>query len=946
MSNKKQNRLALILFVGSASILFALAIYTSVMMDSISTFLKADIQERLLSVSRLAALQVTPEELAQLDSPDDVGTPLFADVKERLMAFGEENDIVFVYYMRKTDEGLYRFIVDNDTTADTVDLTTEPIEAEPGPDLASEGTPTTSGIENYSVGYEGLLSAFAPVYGRQGEVVAVVGVDISDEQILAVSNLTRTLIILLIVSALFVVASGLTNVYLHVRRQNRLSSNLEQQKLMADISQSFISDEPIGILIEDALRNVGTFLRADRCLISTIGDPRAMHPTDEHSTDDANESTEDALRLTHLWSASEDLRETQASAQASDVLRALSGDVFPSTTAEAEAVPPFSYNDLDGLGHADSAQRLLLERAGLKSFLMAPLYIKGRLWGILTIESHEQSRHWGDTESQLVTTVSSAIVGSISRDLIEKERTAALEHAMLASQAKGNFLSNMSHEMRTPMNAITGMSTIGLGATEIERKDYCFERIKDASIHLLGIINDVLDMSKIEANKLELSYVSFNFKRMIERVTSVIGFRVEERNLTLDIDLDDRIPENIVTDDQRLAQVITNLLSNAVKFTPEGGNISLDTALVGEEDGTLTLQVAVSDTGIGISAEQQSRLFTSFEQADSGTARRFGGTGLGLAISKRIVELMGGSIWIESELGKGSAFKFTIQVRRGKDEGHNYLPAEVNWDNVRILAVDDAEETREYFQNMAAKFNVSCDTASDGEEALASIAHSGSYDIYFIDLRMPDMDGIELTRRVKSDVDKNAMVIMATATDWSEIKGDAMEAGVDRYVQKPLSASSIADCLNELFSLNAQRQIGEQDTEPPDLSAYRVLIAEDMEINREIVAALLEPTGLQMECAENGEIALRMFEDDPTRYNLIFMDMQMPEMDGLEATRRIRALGSPQATGVPIVAMTANVFREDVESCFAAGMNDHVGKPLDLPEVISVLRKWLAPAGA
>jgi CheY-like chemotaxis protein len=305
---------------------------------------------------------------------------------------------------------------------------------------------------------------------------------------------------------------------------------------------------------------------------------------------------------------------------------------------------------------------------------------------------------------------------------------------------------------------------------------------------------------------------------------------------------------------------------------------------------------------------------------------------------------MGGSIWVESELGKGSAFKFTIQVRRGKDEEYRYLPADISWDTVRILAVDDADETREYFEQTAKRFGIACDTAADGAEALGAIAHAGSYDVYFIDWKMPEMDGIELARRIKAQFGEASVIILTSAVDWSEIESEAREAGVDRFLHKPLSTSSIADCLNELFAASAIQQTEREAEQLPDFSAYRVLLAEDIEINREIVLALLEPTGLNIECAENGAEALRLLSEDPTGYDLIFMDVQMPEMDGIEATQRIRALDAPRAQTIPIVAMTANVFREDVDNCMAVGMNDHVGKPLDLPEVLSVLRKWLVPS--
>jgi signal transduction histidine kinase/CheY-like chemotaxis protein len=515
---------------------------------------------------------------------------------------------------------------------------------------------------------------------------------------------------------------------------------------------------------------------------------------------------------------------------------------------------------------------------------------------------------------------------------------ASKEQAEESSRAKSDFLSNMSHEMRTPMNAIIGMTAIGKSAAGIERKDYAFGKIGDASTHLLGVINDILDMSKIEANKLELSGTDFNFEKMLRKTVNVINFRVEEKKQSLHVTIDKNIPDRLVGDDQRLSQVITNLLSNAVKFTPEKGSIRLDTHFIGEENGLCTIRFEVADTGIGISEEQQERLFTSFQQADSSTSRNFGGTGLGLAISKRIVEMMGGQIRIESELGKGAAFIFTVQALRGKAERRSLLNPGVNWANIRVLAVDDDPEVREYFKEVAKGLGIACDVVSGGEEAAALLKQNTCHDIYFIDWKMPGMNGIELTRRIKEGRKDNSVVTIISSTEWSVIADEAKAAGVDRFLPKPLFPSDIADCINECLG----GHVHAEDARPgvPDVfKGRRVLLAEDVEINREIVVSMLEPTELEIDCAENGAEALRLFSENPERYDMIFMDMQMPEMDGLEASRRIRALESPKR--IPIIAMTANVFREDIERCLAAGMDDHVGKPLDMDTVLDKLRRYL-----
>ena len=404
-------------------------------------------------------------------------------------------------------------------------------------------------------------------------------------------------------------------------------------------------------------------------------------------------------------------------------------------------------------------------------------------------------------------------------DAINRQNNELLDlkiKAEAANRAKSDFLANMSHEIRTPLNAITGMTAIAKSAKDPEKMNNALGKIEDASVHLLGVINDILDMSKIEADKLELSPAVFNFKEMIQNVVSIVNFKVIEKQQVLDIKIDDMIPDILVCDDQRLSQVIANLLSNAVKFTPDKGVISLEAILAGREDNVYTVQFRVTDTGIGISEEQQKKLFTSFGQAESGTMRKFGGTGLGLVISKRIVEMMGGEIRMTSEPGKGSVFSFTVKAEGSREE--------------------------------------------------------------------------------------NAGV-------------------VEPYTEKGA--------------------FGPEDEEINCFDGYCVLLVEDVEINREIVLALLEPTALKIECAENGLKAFDMFSEDPDRYDMILMDVQMPEMDGYKATSLIRALNTPEALQVPIVAMTANVFREDIKKCIEAGMDDHLGKPLDLDEVFRILRKHL-----
>jgi len=530
---------------------------------------------------------------------------------------------------------------------------------------------------------------------------------------------------------------------------------------------------------------------------------------------------------------------------------------------------------------------------------------------------------------------------------------AAKNKSDIESRHKSAFLANMSHEIRTPMNAIIGMIRIGKSASDIERKDYCFSKIEGASHHLLGVINDILDMSKIEANKFELATTEFDLEKMLQRVVNVVNFRIDEKHQRLSIHIDRAIPRMLIGDDQRIAQVITNLMGNAIKFTPDNGSISLDAHLAGKGNDLCTLQISVSDTGIGIKPEQQKKIFDSFEQAESSTTRKYGGTGLGLAISKRIVEMMGGEIWVESESGKGSTFSFTIQLERGQNEKHTLLSDDINLKNLRILTVDDDPDILTYFLDIAKSFGIICDAAISGEKALKLINEKNGYHIYFIDWRMPVMDGIQLAREIKTRASEKPVVIMISAAEWSAVAEEAKKAGVDKFLSKPLFPSTIAEVINECLGIDQKHVEKSQSADIAGIfTGRRILLVEDVEINREIVLTLLEPTKLEIDCAENGIEAVSMFKKAPDKYDMIFMDIQMPVMDGYDATRQIREIEAElseknkseppeQRKGVPIVAMTANVFKEDIERCLEAGMNDHVGKPIDFEEVMNRLKTYL-----
>jgi signal transduction histidine kinase/DNA-binding response OmpR family regulator len=529
------------------------------------------------------------------------------------------------------------------------------------------------------------------------------------------------------------------------------------------------------------------------------------------------------------------------------------------------------------------------------------------------------------------------------RDM-NKRSTEHLNAAEFANRSKSDFLSRMSHEIRSPMNAIIGMTQIAKASNSAEKVRDCLLKIDNASKHLLALINDVLDMSKIEANKFELSLEEFSLDKALNKIYDMMYIKAEEKKQALSLTIDKKLPEYVVSDELRFSQVITNLLSNAVKFTDEGGKIDINVRMANSNGMEYTLRVDVKDTGIGLSRDHIDKLFKPFEQGDGSISRKFGGTGLGLAINKRIIEMMNGDITVESILGKGSVFSFTAKVQRGtgaaadaKRERDQMLRS-VQAKDMRILVVDDSEETNEYTTYVLTTLGFKCDLARDGAEAVDAAAMAMSegrpYDIIFMDYMMPKLDGIEAAKRIRELTGENISIVMVSMYDWKEFEQRAREAGIIKCVSKPISPSTVLDSISEVMPTCVIKNNGAA-VSPPSVgfSGNTILLVEDIDVNREIIAAFLEETKVNIDIAVNGVEAVKKFSETPDKYDIVLMDIQMPEMDGFEATRRIRALDIPKAKSIPIVAMTANALSEDVQKCKEAGMNDHLAKPVD-PEML------------
>ena len=575
---------------------------------------------------------------------------------------------------------------------------------------------------------------------------------------------------------------------------------------------------------------------------------------------------------------------------------------------------------------------------------LMPFYAMGYMLGTCVLHSFvledEKEEYRQELEKSIVREQQQTLELKESREALRE----ALSSAELANTAKTTFLSNMSHEIRTPMNAIIGLNNIAMNdPTASENVKVYLEKIGYSAQHLLGIINEILDMSRIESGRMTIRNDEFSFSKALEQVNTMISGQCANKGLKYDCNISGHVDDYYVGDALKLRQILINILGNAVKFTPEGGSINFTIEAGPRYDGKATLIFTIADTGVGMTPDYLPHIFDAFSQEGETSGSGYGGTGLGMPITKSLVELMNGQIDVKSEKGVGTTF--TVKVTLGESD-RNYSGAASDDsipEEMRVLVIDDDRIALEHAEIILDQIGIQCDTAESGWEGVDKVriqhGRREDYNLILIDWRMPEIDGIETTRQIRSIVGQNTPIIILTSFNWDEIADEAKAAGVDSFVAKPLFAGSVMDEFREAFRRKNESLV----KRTVDLKGKRVLLAEDILVNAEIMMMVLSMREMEAEHATNGREAVEMFESHaPGYYDTILMDMRMPELDGLEASKIIRGMDREDAKTIPIIALTANAFDEDVQLSMQAGLNAHLAKPVEPEALFETLEGLIA----
>ncbi|MBR2770266.1 MAG: response regulator [Solobacterium sp.] len=902
----------------------------TLLMNQSRRAMKTLIDERMLDVVNTAAAMLDGDVLERLWA-EDKDTPEYQETLNTLITFRDNINLAYIYYVRSDSDKEFSFGIDSDPIAPGE--FGSPVGYTDALYAASKGTPSVDNVP-YEDRWGQFYSAYSPVFDSTGKVAAVVTVDFEAAWYEHQLNQNAQTIVL---ACLLFLIIGIILVLILTREYGSLIERIDKSLTELENDMAALTGQTTGGTresIRDESRSDSILHMEER--ISALRDE--LHEHISHANTQANAMIT-AMASDYRCVYYVNLDENDGvcyRADPNDHEQTPEGIHFPflerftwygeHTVSESYREEFLNFIQPDHIREALSEKQLiairyLVIRNGREYYEMM------RMAGVRRLE---------DRDDHIVHAIGvgfTEIDAEIRETMAKNEALAeALAVAEEASLAKTSFLSNMSHEIRTPMNATIGLNNLALHDASLspQTREY-MEKISGSATHLLGLINNILDMSRIEAGRLVLNKEEFSFSAMLEQINTMIMSQCATKGLHYECRILSRVDEYYIGDDTKLKEVLINILSNAIKFTPPSGSVTFTVERTAVYEDQSTLKFCIKDTGIGMDKEFIPKIFDAFSQEDSSRKSRFGATGLGMAITKSIVEMMNGTIAVESEKGKGTLFTVIITLKNCERSGpqtENY----VDHNRIRVLVIDDEEIAAEHARMVLDETGIHADICLDGKDAMqmvkTQIAKQEPYNLILVDRNMPEKNGLEVTKEMRDEFPHETIIILLTAYQWDDIREEAMNAGVDGFLAKPLFASNVIAEFERIARRSNMSLFQEKKRAP--LAGCHVLLAEDIELNAEIMMDVLEMEEVETDHAENGRIAVELFRDNaPGTYDAILMDIRMPEMDGLEAAEAIRAMDRPDAGIIPIIALTANAFDEDVQRSLQVGMNAHLTKPVE-----------------
>ncbi|WP_408071897.1 response regulator [Butyrivibrio sp. JL13D10] len=968
-----------LVIIVSAILLIGDMLMGIILMKQSQNSIKTIINGRMLDIANTAAAMLDGDIMEKLTA-EDAGSEEYESQMKNLRAFQDSIELKYIYCIN--DEGNKHFTFSIDPTVEDPGEFGSDIVYTDALYQASLGVPSVDEVP-YEDQWGTFYSAYSPVFNSKGEVATIVAVDFSaqwyEEQI---SRLARTILIFVITSAfigavLVIIAMGGVRKSVHDISREITDLEKDVDDITKEIAATVQGDHPLFAQAENELSGQAERLSQSSVCESATEDTK-IDKGNVHAGDSSNQRSgveydirEMGEKIHAVHSSIRDyLDHTQR--RANNMITALASDyrsVYYVSLDRDEGICFRSHSNLeDGLDEGEQfvfsevftnyANDYVAEkyRQGFLDFIK-PENIRKKLeseriiaYRYLVVrdgkESYEMLRMAGvrraeDRYDHIIHSVGVGFtdVDTEMRQSLDQRRALsdALAAAEQASKAKTAFLSSMSHEIRTPMNAIIGLDRIALSDPGISDKtrDY-LEQIGSSANHLLKIINDILDMSRIESGRMMIKHEEFSFKKLLSQINTIIGSQCSDKGIQYNCEIKGEVDNYYIGDDMKLKQVIINILGNAVKFTEPGGNVSLLVERIARYDRNSTLKFIMKDNGIGMDENFIPRLFDAFSQEDSSNTNKYGSTGLGMAITKNIIEMMNGRIEVESKKGVGTEFTVTVTLMESDRKDTNEVEGNINPNELSVLIIDDDKISSEHARLELEKLGLEAEIAGSGPEAIEMVrlrhARRESYNMILVDWKMSQMDGIETTRKIREIIGDDSAIIILTGYQWEDDPDEAANAGVDSFISKPLNSAFVMEQFKQvLVQKNMQSSAG---IKKAPLEGRHILLAEDILVNAKIMMKVLSMKSISVDHAENGKIAVEMFETHPEwYYDAILMDMRMPEMDGLTATAMIRALDRSDAKKIPIIALTANAFDEDVQRSLQAGLNAHLSKPVE-PDVI------------